>query len=91
MKIRKWVDFGQEVDVEIGMEDIRSALGEAFSNVTADRLGEERPNRGNVARALNSIAGFLNALTDEHVALLSSAARSTVRTFLVKAADRFNP
>ena len=26
MKIRKWVDMGQEVTVEIGMDDVRESL-----------------------------------------------------------------
>lgn len=89
MKIRKWVDMGQEVEVEIGADDIRSALSEAFSRVMQDRLGEEGPTRQEVTLALNDIAIFFNALTDQQIDLLTLGQRNIVQVFLFKAAERF--
>lgn len=89
MRVSKWVDMGQEVEIEIGMEEIRAALSECFAVVTDDRLGEEGPNRAEVAYALNSVGTFLNALTIEHIGKLNSAQRETIRIFLLTQAERF--
>lgn len=89
MKVRKWVDFGQEVEVNIGADDIRAALAEAFETIAGDRLGENGPNRNDVCMALNNIAGFLNGITDQQIGLLYPTQRSTVEQFLLKAAQRF--
>jgi hypothetical protein len=89
MKVSKWVDMGQEVDVEIGADDIRCALAEAFAVVTEDRLGEEGPNRNDVTYALNSIGAFLKALTDDQIALLGKPSRKLIKEFLETQAKRF--
>jgi len=89
MRLRKWVDFGQEVEVEIGLDDVRSALAEAFDNVTRDRLGENGPNQCDVLLAINCIGTFFNALTDEQVNLLTSTQRQVVSQFLNNQAKRF--
>jgi hypothetical protein len=89
VKLSKWVDMGQEVEVEIGVDDIRAALGEAFEVVTRDPLGEEGPSRFDVIRALNMIGAFLNALTDEQIALLTDPVRRNVQTYLAKTSERF--
>jgi hypothetical protein len=89
MKISKWVDMGQEVDIEIDFNDIRVALAEAFEPITRERLGEEGPSCGDVGRALNSMAAFLNALTDEHIAQLTAMQRSVIGRFLADTSLRF--
>jgi hypothetical protein len=89
VKVSKWVDFGLEVDVEVGVDDIRVALAEAFANVTDDRLGEEGPSRHDISRAINCIALFLKALTDEHIALLTQGQREIIGKFLSESAARF--
>lgn len=89
MKVTKWVDMGQEVEVEVGADDIRGALAEAFAVVTEDRLGESGPNRNDVMLAMNSMAAFLNALTDGQIGLFNIAQRTFIESFLVKAAARF--
>lgn len=89
MKVSKWVDFGQDVEVDISADDIRAALAEAFNVVTEDRLGEGGPNRNDVLLAFNSMAAFLNALSDQQIGLLTSAQRLHVEKFLRKAAGRF--
>lgn len=89
MKVSKWVDMGQEVTIEIGMEDVRAALSESFHEVTQDRLGEPGPKCGELKMALSSIATFLNALTDEHIALLNNHQRKVIEHFLSASAARF--
>ena len=90
MKIYKWVDFGQEVAVDIGAEDISGVLAEAFSKVEEDQLGESLPIHY-VFRSMNYIGAFLNGFKDEHIAMLTEAQRKTISGFLAKAAERFNP
>ena len=89
MKVSKWIDMGQEVEVEIGMDDIRAALNEAFSRVTTDPLGEEGPNVRTVMMAFNGLANFLNALTDAQIAMLTSVQQDVIRNFLARSAERF--
>lgn len=89
MKVKQWVDFGQEVEIDVSITDIRAALGECFENVTQDRIGEEGPSVGDVLHALNSIAKFFNAMTDEQIALLSEKARIMVGNFLSDQEKRF--
>ncbi len=89
MKVSKWIDFGQEVEVEITTEDICAAIGEAFSAVTEDRLGEPGASRGEVIRAFNVIGNFLTAVTDEHINQLLPAQRELVGKYLATAARRF--
>jgi quinol monooxygenase YgiN len=89
MKVSKWVDLGQEVEIDITAEDVRHALSEAFAVVTEDRLGEEGPNRYDVMRTLNDIAAFLNGLTDEHIALLNHHQRAACADLFAKSSERF--
>ena len=96
MKVSKWVDFGQEVDVEISTEDIRAALGESFGKVGEDRvmrdLGDDQPySPHHVTSAFNSIAQFLKALRDEQIAILTDKQREIIAGFLREASERFEP
>jgi len=92
MRISKWVDFGAEVDIEIDFHDVRAALGEAMARVTEERFEEgfeEVPTRFDVARALDSIGTFFNALTDEQIGLLTDAQQKLCADFLEWNAGRF--
>lgn len=90
MKVSKWVDFGQEVEVELSMEDVRAALSEAFHEVTReDRLGEPGPTNGEVMMAFNNLAGFLRAFTDEQIAQMKPAQREVIGKFLAEQAARY--
>lgn len=91
MKISKWVDMGQDVDVEIGVDDIRDALTEAFAQITEDEswAGGSIPNSDDIVRVLADIGSFLRALTDDQIALLNPAQRTLVETFLREHACRF--
>ena len=87
MTIRKWVDIGAEVDIDIGVDDIRGALAEAFART--EQQFEELPTITDILRAFNIIGGFLNAFEQQHIDRLSLAQRSTIAAYLSKAADRF--
>ena len=81
MKITKWVDMGAEVDVDIDARDISAALSEVFSVVVEPKF-EEVATARDVIRAIAMVGTFLTALTDEHIAALNEAQRTTVFRFL---------
>jgi hypothetical protein len=89
MKISKWVDMGAEVDIEIGLDDVRGTLAEAFANITDDRLGEPGPNAAEVRKTLNMVGQFLKALTDEQIELIGRPSRMIVGAFLAAQAKRY--
>lgn len=87
MKVSKWVESSQEVQIEIGADDISVALSEAFARVHRDC--DDHPNRHDVLSAFSSIARFLKAFQDEHIAQLNDAQRKTIREFLLSQGARF--
>ncbi len=89
MKVRKWVELSEEVEVEVSVEDIRLAMGEAMEPVIRDRNGEEGPSINQVLYAINAMAIFLNAITDSQISMLKLGQLSVISAFLRKAADRF--
>lgn len=88
MKITKWIDMGQEVEIHISAEDIRIALSEAFSEATKDKLGED-DNQHDILLAINSMACFLNAVEQHQIDAMKFGQRLTIEKFLRGAADRF--
>ena len=93
MRIYKWVDMGQEVEIEIGADDIRLALAEAFAAVTTEDhkwIGGEVPNQNDVMKALNSIGAFLKALTDDQIDMLSEPALKICGSFLEEQSKRYS-
>ena len=88
MRITKWVDMGAEVDVDIDARDISAALSEAFSVVVEPKF-EEVATARDVIRAIAMVGTFLTALTDEHIAALNEAQRTTVFRFLTKETKRW--
>lgn len=89
MRITKWVDMGAEVEVEIGVDDIRCALVEAFS--ASNQNLEEPVNIHDILRAFSNIGSFLRAFTDEQIAMLNDAQRKIIGDFLKTEAERFTP
>ena len=88
VKVKKWVELSEEVEVQIDINDIRSALAEALQVIVDS---DEWASRYDVKRALNSISEFFDALTDEQIDLLEEKPRQMVHAYLAKAADRFAP
>ena len=87
MIVKKWVEMSDEVEVQVGADDISAALSEAFAKVPRDI--DDRPNKHDVLVVLNSIGTFLRAFKDEHITQLTDAQRKTVREFLVTNGERF--
>jgi hypothetical protein len=84
MKVKAWVKVFQEVEANVDVADISAALSEAFSAAR----GEE-PNARNVLLALNDIAVFLKAITDDQIRSMQPSPRAFVAEFLSKQAARF--
>jgi hypothetical protein len=89
MKISKWVDMGQEVEIEIGTDDIRSALAEVFERATRDELDGSGPNRQEIIYAIDTLAKCLRALTNRHIDCLTHEQRKVVETFLAEQSKRY--
>ena len=89
MKVTKWVDLSQEVEVHIGADDIRCALAEAFAVVKQDQPGVELPDRSLVMRCFGDIASFLGAITDESISQMQPAQRKVIGEYLAKHAARY--
>ncbi len=89
MKVTKWIDFSQEVTIEIGSDDIRVALSEAFANALPIGKGREEPSRQDILIAFNAAGAFMRAMTDEDIALMLSAQRAVIAKFLGEEARRF--
>jgi hypothetical protein len=92
MKLTKWIEVSQEVEISMGLEDVRAALGESFADYKAgtERRGEDGYMAGFLS-CLNSIAQFLNAVTDEQIAALNLSQKKTISGFLLRAAGKFSP
>ena len=77
MKISKWVTYDAEVEVDISLEDI----------VTAIR--EDTDSLENVLRGLNNTLNFIKAIPDSLIADFNDGQRKVVREYLSKEALRF--
>jgi hypothetical protein len=89
VKVTTWIDVSREVEVNIGADDIRRALTEAFA--ATNQNDEEAVNVHDIMRAFSCIASFLRAFTDEQVALLNESQRRVIGGFLEAQSRRFMP
>ena len=89
MKVSKWVDMGQEVEIEIGIDDIRATLSECFDRATRDELDGKGPNRQQIIYAIDTLAKCLRALTDRHIDCLTHEQRKIIETFLFEQSKRY--
>lgn len=91
MKVSKWVDMGQEVEIEVGVEDIRGALAECFARVTDDNyLGEREANRAEISMAFSTLAEFLRAVSERQIDMLTHEQRRIIKQFLVEQGERYS-
>ena len=86
MTIKKWVEFSQEVDVEIGGDEVALAFQEAWGRI--DDI-DGVPNRHAIIRALGRVGTFFKALSDAQIADLNVKQRETIRKFLETEAVRW--
>ena len=79
MRVKAFVSLEQEVEVDIGPDEIAAAIGE----------GEHEDNVFLVQRAMNNFATFMNGVPDDLIAKMTPHARSITREYLAKQAARF--
>lgn len=87
MKIRKHLNH--EVEVEIGLDDIRTALREVCEKATVQRVGSQRPSKEDVIEAITDIGTFLRAIPDYQLSSMTFGQLSTIGNFLAEQAKRF--
>jgi hypothetical protein len=88
MKVSKWVDFGQDVEVDISINDIAGAIAEAWGRVVNLYL-DEQPTRNEVITAMSRSLQMFKALTDEQIANLTPEQRAVIAKNLAETAERF--
>ena len=77
MKIRKWVESSQEVDVDVCLEDVQQMIYEADLSTRA------------VLEMLNRIGLCLKAVPGEIIREFNEAQRKVIRDFLAEQAKRY--
>jgi len=80
MKIIKWIEYNQEIEIEIGTDDVIVALLEG---------SEDCPPKQAVTRAVNNLANVFRKMPDSAIAELSGPARHTIAEFLAEQEKRF--
>ena len=77
MKIQKWVDYSQEVEIELSAEDIQLIF---------DSDSDSLPS---IFRCLNSVAAFLKGISDGKIEEMDPGQRKVITEFLTTQAARF--
>jgi hypothetical protein len=85
MKVVKWIE--QEIEVEIGLDDIREALSEVLS--ATNQAIEEATDMRDILKSFNCVGQFLNAFDQHQIDRLNFGQRSMIEKYLRTAADRF--
>ncbi len=81
MKITHWLDYQEEIEIDISHEDISILWREAYSEAPKDVEGAILSN-------LNSIAGFLKSIPDKVIDGFPDSTRKIVATFLKEQGQR---
>jgi hypothetical protein len=77
MKIKKWIELREPVEVEVSIEDVTQVILEA-------------PDSGASAlRGIDSVRVFLKGITNEMISHIHEGRRMTVHDFLVTEASRY--
>ena len=79
MKVFKWVEWAQEVEIEIGSEDVHAVFTEPSATLRE------------VLYQMNSIAVFLKGLPKERIEEFTDGQREVCSNFLMEQAERFKP
>jgi hypothetical protein len=87
VKVRAWVEISEEREIDLSLEDVTSALAEAFARVTDEQ--DAKPARSDVLMAINRIGTFLKALTDEQLGQMNVAQLRTIGEFLDTQSARY--
>ena len=78
MRIDKYIDFSQEVEIELSSEDIYLILEEDAESVPV------------VLRCLNSVATFLKGVPEARIAEMTNEQKTIIRDFLSEQSGRYN-
>ncbi|KKL45017.1 hypothetical protein LCGC14_2359870 [marine sediment metagenome] len=77
MRIDKFIDFSQEVEIELSSDDISLILREDPESLNA------------ILSNLNSVATFLKGVPSERIGELSDWQREVIAAFLTSQANRY--
>ncbi|HEA68602.1 MAG TPA: hypothetical protein ENI07_17525 [Desulfobacterales bacterium] len=78
MKIDKYIDFSQEIEIELSSEDIYLILSEDAESVPV------------VLQCLNSVASFLKGVPEARIAEMTNEQKTIIRDFLSEQSGRYN-
>jgi hypothetical protein len=79
MKIKKWIDYSQEVEIDLSSEDISLILGEC----------EGADGVKNTFYEINSIATFLKGIPDSIITEMSDGQKEAISAFFEEQGKRF--
>ena len=82
MKVTKWVEFSQEVEISLGVEDLHGLLAESLVSDRQETLRE-------VLHGMNAVLSFLRAVGDDQIAAMLPVHRQLVATVLAEQIVRF--
>lgn len=84
MRITHWLEYSEEIEIELRADDISILFRESHA---------EKPEHAItiMLNNLNSVAGFLRGIPDEVINELSDGQRETISKFLKEEGDRFSP
>ena len=77
MKVKTWIDYSSEIEVDVSIEDINSAL-----------MGEDNRYH-HICNALNNFATYIKSLDEKSISQLSNSQRKTINNFLIEQSKRF--
>lgn len=79
MKVYKWIETSQEVEIDISSEDVHAIFTEPTASIRE------------VLYQFNCIAAFLNGLPDKRIAEMNKKQREVVSKFLIEQSERIKP
>lgn len=80
MKIEKFVEISDNLEIDIDADDIRACLRESINDADT---------KATVLNTLNNIAQFINGIPDELLNEITDKQKQIVYEFMVNAANRF--
>lgn len=80
MKITKFVEFSQEVEISIGLHEIVDAYLECPNDVRLE----------SALSAIGQIPKLFDPIPDSTIAQMSAGQHTTIRNYLLKVVARFN-
>ena len=82
MKISKWVEWEQEIEIEIGITDARVLLSESFAS-------DPRETMAGILHNVNISAQYFQAIGNAQIAAMTDKQREVIGKFLAEQSARF--